>query len=78
MVSDKGKVKKRYPQRLVMTPLEKLASLPKAASFLRLGVSLDQLQTQAKRLTDNEAARQLNEARQRLFLSVQRRSNRAA
>ena len=61
-----------------MTPLEKLASLPEAASFLRLGVSLDQLQTEAKRLTDNEAARQLNEARRRLFLSIQRRSKHAA
>lgn len=78
VVNDKGKVKKRYPQRLVMTPLEKLASLPEAASFLRLGVTLDQLQTEAKRFTDNEAARQLNEARRRLFLSIQRRSKHAA
>jgi transposase InsO family protein len=78
VVNDKGKIKKRYPQRLVMTPLEKLASLPEAASFLRPGVTLDQLQTEAKRLTDNEAARQLNEARRRLFLSIQRRSKHTA
>ena len=32
------------------------ASLPEAASFLRPGISLDQLQTEAKRFTDNEAA----------------------
>ncbi len=78
LVDAKGKVKKRYPQRLVMTPLEKLASLPEAASFLRLGLTLDQLQTEAKQLTDNEAARALNEARRRLFLSIQRRSRHAA
>jgi transposase InsO family protein len=78
VVDAKGKVTKRYPQRLVMTPLEKLASLPRAASFLRPGVTLDQLQTEAKRLTDNEAARQLNEARRRLFLSIQHRSKHAA
>jgi transposase InsO family protein len=78
VVNDKGKVTKRYPQRLVMTPLEKLASLPEAASFLRPGITLDQLQTEAKRFTDNEAARQLNEARRRLFLSIQRRSRHAA
>ena len=78
VVDAKGKVKKRYPQRLVMTPLEKLASLPKAESFLKPGTTLSQLQTKAKRLTDNEAARQLNDARRRLFLFIQRRSKHAA
>lgn len=78
VVDAKGKVKKHYPQRLVMTPLEKLASLPDAESFLKPGVSLEQLQTEAKRLTDNAAACQLNEARRRLFLSIQRRSKHAA
>ena len=78
VVDAKGKVKKRYPQRLVMTPLEKLVSLPDAESFLKAGITLEQLQTEAKRLTDNEAARQLNDARQRLFLSIQRRSKHAA
>lgn len=78
VVNAKGKVTKRYPQRLVMTPLEKLASLPEPESFLKPGLSLDQLQTEAKRLTDNEAACQLNEARRRLFLSIQRRSRHAA
>jgi transposase InsO family protein len=78
VVNAKGKVTKRYPQRLVMTPLEKLATLPEAPSFLKPGLTLEQIQTEAKRLTDNEAARQLNEARRRLFLSIQRRSKRAA
>jgi len=78
VVAAKGKVKKRYPQRLVMTPLEKLVSLPDAESFLKAGITLGQLQTEAKRLADNAAARQLNEARQRLFLSIQRRSKHAA
>ena len=78
VVDAKGKVKKRYPQRLVMTPLEKLASLPGAESFLKPGITLGQLQTDAKRLTDNEAVRQFNEARRRLFLSIQRRSKHAA
>ena len=66
-VDAKGKVKKRYPQRLVMTPLEKLASLPDPDTFLKPGITLAQLQAEATRLTDNDAAQQLNEARQRLF-----------
>jgi len=36
-VADKGKVRKRYPLRLVMTPFEKLQSLAEAAAFLKPG-----------------------------------------
>jgi hypothetical protein len=74
----KGKIKKTYPQRLVMTPLEKLASLPHADAFLKPGITLAQLQAEATRLTDNEAAQQLNQARSRLFQSIHNRSKRAA
>ncbi len=74
----KGKVKKRYPQKLVMTPLEKLTSLPDAESFLKAGTTLNQLKAAATRLTDNQAAQHLNEARRRLFQSIHRRSERAA
>lgn len=73
-----GKIKKTYPQRLVMTPLEKLASLPHADVFLKPGITLAQLQAEATRLTDNEAAQQLNQARSRLFQSIHNRSKRAA
>jgi hypothetical protein len=62
-IDAKGKVKKRYPQRLVMTPLEKLASLAHPDTFLKPGITLAQLQAEATRLTDNQAAQQLNEAR---------------
>jgi hypothetical protein len=77
-IDAKGKVKKRYPQRLVMTPLEKLASLPDPDTFLKPGITLAQLQAEATRLTDNDAAQQLNEARQRLFQSIHHRSKCAA
>ena len=46
-----------------MTPLDKLASLPDAASFLRPSITLAELQQLAKALTDVQAARELNEAR---------------
>ena len=50
-----------------MTPLDKLASLPGAASFLRPGVTLAELQQLARALTDVQAAEELSEARQALF-----------
>lgn len=74
----KGKIRKRYPLDKVMTPLEKLACVEKASKFLKPGVRLDALHTQACSMSDNEAAARLNEARRRLFLSIQKRSRPAA
>ncbi|MDP2809433.1 MAG: hypothetical protein Q8O34_04725 [Rhodocyclaceae bacterium] len=78
VVDKKGKVRKRYPLHLVMTPLEKLASLATASDFLKPGVTLDALRAEARELSDNEAALRLNEARRRLFLSIHKRSRSAA
>lgn len=69
----KGKIIKRYPQHLVATPLEKLASLAPAQQNLKPGVRLESLQHQATQLSDFEAAKQLNQARTKLFASIHRR-----
>jgi hypothetical protein len=61
-----------------MTPFEKLTSIPDVASFLKPGVTLDNLETMAKTRTDNEAAELLNQARKRLFQSIHNRSKVAA
>lgn len=74
----KGKVVKRYPQRLVQTPLEKLASLSPECRNLRPEVALLDLQEQARAMSDNEAAERLQKARTALFESIHRRLNRAA
>ena len=74
----KGRIRKRYPQRLVMTPLEKLATIPKVHRFLRPGITLTSLRRQAAAISDNEAATRLNEARSQLFLSIYKRSRNAA
>jgi hypothetical protein len=50
-----------------MTPLDKLANLLDAASFLRPGITLLGLQQLARALTDVQAAEELGEARQALF-----------
>ena len=52
----KGKVVKRYPQHLVQTPLEKLASMSPACRNLRPETTLQALQVQARVMSDNEAA----------------------
>jgi hypothetical protein len=57
-----------------MTPLDKLASLPDVASFLRPDVTLLELQQLAGALTDVQAAEELNQARQALFSRVPART----
>ena len=74
----KGKIHKRYLQKNMMTPYEKLKSLPKANDFLQSGITLKQLNATATAMSDNEAARRLNDARTKLFQSIQDRSKRAA
>lgn len=73
-----GKTRKRYPLDRVMTPFEKLKSIPAMVSFLKPNITLDSLEIEAKRLSDNEAAEQLQQAKQQLFLSIHNRSKVAA
>ena len=74
----KGKTRKRYPQHLIMTPCEKLLSLPDVSQFLHPGVTPESLRNNANAMSDNEAADAMNPARQRLFLSIHKRSKTAA
>jgi hypothetical protein len=74
----KGKTRKRYRFQTMMTPYEKFTSLPNPEQFLKSNVSFEHLHATAHALSDNEAAAQMNQARNRLFLSIQRRSKHAA
>jgi transposase InsO family protein len=74
----KGKVRKRYRFADMMTPYEKLKSLPKAARFLKPGLSFAALDAYVAATSDNAAAQAMNAARAKLFLSIQRRSKQAA
>jgi transposase InsO family protein len=69
-VDDKGRITKCYRYELMMTPYEKLKSLPNAGTFLKPGVSFQQLDATALKQSDNEAARLLNQARKELFQSI--------
>ena len=65
-----GRIKRVYRAKDAMTPLDKLASLPDAATFLREGITLEDLHALARALTDVQAAEELNEARLALFRRV--------
>ena len=69
-IDDKGKQKKTYPYEAMMTPYEKLKSLPKAKQYLKPGMTFKRLHDIAMSISDNEAAHQLTEARKQLFKTI--------
>ena len=69
-----GRIKKVYRANNVMTPLDKLASLPEAHEYLREGITLGHLHQLARALSDVQAAEELNEARAALFRRVPARA----
>ena len=66
----KGKQRKLYPYENMMTPYDKLKSLPQAESYLKPGVTFEILDQLAYQISDNQAADQLQKARQRLFKTI--------
>ena len=74
----KGRQRKLYPYKLMMTPFEKLKSLPQAEQYLKPGITLRGLDQRASAISDNEAARRLNNARAILFKTIFNRSKKAA
>ena len=74
----KGRQRKHYPYKLMMTPYEKLKSLPEAKQYLKRGITFQQLDAQAGEISDNEAAQRLNDARAILFKTIFNRSKTAA
>ena len=74
----KGRQRKRYPYEMMMTPYEKLKSLPLAKQYLKPPITFKQLDAQAGEISDNEAAQCLNDARAILFKSIFNRSKAAA
>ena len=78
VIDRRGKVKKTYPYEEVMTPYEKLKSLPEAQSYLKAGVTLPQLDDIANQMSDNEFAERMVKARSNLFQHISRHINRGA
>ena len=67
-VDEKGRRSRKY--ETYQTPYERLKSLPEAASHLCPGVSFKVLDEIAARHSDNECARRMQEAKDKLFRAV--------
>ena len=63
----KGKETKTYPYDKVMTPYEKLKSLPDASKYLKPENSFKKLDFTANYINDNESAKLLQLERKKLF-----------
>ncbi len=69
-IDGKGRVKKRYPYEEMKTPYDKFKSLPRADTFLKPDITFKQLDAIALAISDNEAAKQMNKAKRKLFRTI--------
>ncbi len=67
VVDAKGRERKHYRYEHLMTPYDKLRSLPDAGRFLKSGLDFEQLDEIAFRISDNEAAGRMKTAQSALF-----------
>jgi len=77
-VDPKGKIRKTYPHDQIMTPWERLKAIPNYEAYLKPGITSQSLEHQANAMSDNDAAKQVQQARKLLFQSINRRSKSAA
>jgi transposase InsO family protein len=74
----RGKQRTRYRYEDMMTPYEKLKSLPNAERYLKPGITFEVLDALAHSMSDNDAAKQLNKAKRQLFIAIYEHNHRAA
>ncbi len=70
VIDAKGRVRRRYRHQDLMTPYDKLKSPPGAERYLKPGVTFEQPDAIAYAISVNQAARQLNKARQELLRTI--------
>ena len=70
-----GRRRRKHPQTLVMTPYEKLGSLPGADGFLKSGLTFEQLDAAAHAVDSLEAAQEVQWARRALFQLIAKALN---
>lgn len=69
-IDEKGKQRKRYPYDLMMTPYEKFKRIPDSKSYLKEGLTFEELDERVRAKSDNQAADELQQARQELFRAI--------
>ena len=77
-IDKQGKEKKKYEYKNMMTPYEKLKSLPEAHLFLKEGITFEKLDDVAKAMTDNQAADYLQQQRALLFKQIHEECRKSA
>lgn len=70
IIDAKGKQRKKYPYDKMQTPYDKLKSLDNAATYLKEGISFEQLDKLAYAMSDNEAADRMNQAKYELMKRI--------
>jgi len=70
----KGKERKLYRYERMMTPYEKLKSLPRAKRDLKPTATFEILDVVAHQFSDNQAADRLQKARRQLFTTIHDRT----
>lgn len=70
IIDSKGKQKKKYEYKNMMTPYDKLKSLPDAEQYLKAGITFKKLDDISKAMTDNDAADFLQQQRSILFKNI--------
>ncbi len=69
-IDKKGKEKKTYPYHSMMTPYEKLKSLPNAAGYLKAGASFESLDKHMMAQSDLQAAKAMKQAQSEMFRQI--------
>ena len=77
-IDAKGKIRKTYPHDQIKTPWDRLQSIPDYQIHLKSGITSQRLEHEANAISDNDAAKQVQQARKLLFQSINRRSKSAA
>lgn len=70
ITDNKGKQRKTYPYKNMMTPYEKFKSIPESEKYLKPTLSFAILDKVAYEITDNQSAERLQKARKKLFKTI--------
>ncbi len=77
IIDDKGKQRKQYRYKNMMTPYDKLKSLPNSEKYLKPGLSFAILDLVVMEMTDNQVAKILKTEKLKLFNQIFEQKNRA-
>ncbi|TAM00385.1 MAG: hypothetical protein EPN70_22800 [Paraburkholderia sp.] len=69
----KWRIRKTYPVEQIMTPWDRLRTIPDFEQYLEPGITVRTLSDTAMAMTDSQAAQKLQDMRRNLFASFRRK-----